>query len=180
MKISPADEGRWTEPFAPKSIITLGRVCNMLGEISKRKNDCEGAIKYYLRGLKHEPLGFNDNYLDLADISEIMNENEIHCIIMNFAKLVTQINEGNLLAEEDSDAVEVLTPQEWSDLETAIKTFNQRLAAIQVEPHFLKIINVLQEILDVYISDLDIALKGTQTQTDTVVEGAGEEQEEEE
>ena len=69
-------------------------------------------------------------------------------MVMNFAKLITQINEGNL-------PVEVLTAQEWSDLETAIKSFNQRPAAIQVEPYFLKIINVLQEILNVYISDLE-------------------------
>lgn len=32
----------------PKSIITVSRVCNMLGEISKRKNDYEAAISYYL------------------------------------------------------------------------------------------------------------------------------------
>lgn len=32
----------------PKSIITMSRVCNMLGEISKRKNDYEAAISYYL------------------------------------------------------------------------------------------------------------------------------------
>lgn len=33
------------------SIITFGRVCNMIGEISKRKNDYEAAIKFYLRGI---------------------------------------------------------------------------------------------------------------------------------
>jgi len=35
----------------PKSIITLGRVCNMIGEINKKKNDYEAAIKFYLRGI---------------------------------------------------------------------------------------------------------------------------------
>lgn len=33
------------------SIITFGRVCNMIGEISKRKNDYEASIKFYLRGI---------------------------------------------------------------------------------------------------------------------------------
>lgn len=33
------------------SIITFGRVCNMIGEISKKKNDYEASIKFYLRGI---------------------------------------------------------------------------------------------------------------------------------
>lgn len=73
----------------PKSIITVSRVCNMLGEISKRKNDYEAAISYYLQGLEKEPLGYIDNYLDLADISEMLNEQEVYTIIMTFAKFMT-------------------------------------------------------------------------------------------
>jgi tetratricopeptide (TPR) repeat protein len=33
------------------SIITFGRVCNMIGEISKKRSDYEASIKYYLRGI---------------------------------------------------------------------------------------------------------------------------------
>lgn len=36
---------------SPKSIVTFGRVCNMIGEINKKKNDYEAAIKFYLRGI---------------------------------------------------------------------------------------------------------------------------------
>lgn len=33
------------------TIITFGRVCNMIGEINKKKTDFEAAIKFYLRGI---------------------------------------------------------------------------------------------------------------------------------
>lgn len=67
----------------------MSRVCNMLGEISKRKNDYEAAIAYYVQGLEKEPLGYIDNYLDLADISDMLSEPEIYLIIMTFAKFMT-------------------------------------------------------------------------------------------
>lgn len=44
----------------------------MLGEIVKRRNDFESAIKYFLRGLRSEPLGNADNYMDMAEVCEIM------------------------------------------------------------------------------------------------------------
>ena len=54
-------------------MVTVGRVCNMLGEIAKRRNGDEGSsIRFYLKGITAEPLGYFDNYSDLADICEEM------------------------------------------------------------------------------------------------------------
>mgnify|MGYP003482190946 CR=1 FL=1 len=41
----------------------------MIGEISKKKNDYEAAIKFYLRGVSSDP-SYVDNYLDLAELCE--------------------------------------------------------------------------------------------------------------
>lgn len=48
----------------------------MLGELNKKKNDYEAAIKFYLRGLSQEP-SYLDNYVDLADICEMLSEKEM-------------------------------------------------------------------------------------------------------
>jgi hypothetical protein len=37
----------------------------MIGEINKKKNDYEAAIKYFLRGISSEPT-YLENYVDLA------------------------------------------------------------------------------------------------------------------
>jgi len=71
----------------------MGRVCNMIGEINKKKNDYEAAIKFYLRGITQEP-SYIDNYVDLADISELLNEAEIGKIFFSFAKVIALINDS--------------------------------------------------------------------------------------
>jgi len=38
-----------------------------------------------------------DNYVDLADISELLNETEISRLFFIFAKVISQINEGGLI-----------------------------------------------------------------------------------
>ncbi len=65
----------------------------MIGEINKKKNDYEAAIKFYLRGISQEP-SYIDNYVDLADISELLNETEISKIFFIFAKVIALINEN--------------------------------------------------------------------------------------
>ena len=45
----------------------------MIGEISKKKNDYEASIKFYLRGISQET-SYVDNYLDLAELCELLNE----------------------------------------------------------------------------------------------------------
>jgi hypothetical protein len=40
----------------------------MIAETSKRKNDIEGAIKFYLKGMAYEP-SYLENFLDLAHLS---------------------------------------------------------------------------------------------------------------
>lgn len=117
------------ENQAPDSIVTIGRVCNMLGEISKRKNDYEAATQYYLKGLSAEPLGYLDNYVDLADICEILDQHELYTVVMTFAKVLNQVNDGNLQMEIDSIEDEnsnfnqtkhlALTGQEWDQIQDA-------------------------------------------------------------
>lgn len=65
----------------------------MIGEINKKKNDYEASIMFYLRGISQEP-SYIDNYVDLADICELLNETEISKIFFIFAKVIAQINQG--------------------------------------------------------------------------------------
>jgi hypothetical protein len=82
--------------MVPESIITVGRVCNMLGEIAKRRDDLLTAMGHYLRGLESEPIGYSDNYIDLAELVQYLGQSEVHTIILTFAKVLNQINEGNI------------------------------------------------------------------------------------
>ena len=66
---------------APQSIVTIARVCNMLGEIAKRGNYVEEAINYYLKGIRSDPIGYFDNYGDLAEISESLGHPGLSLII---------------------------------------------------------------------------------------------------
>ena len=59
----------------------------MIGEINKKKNDYEAAIKFYLKGISLEP-SYIENYVDLADISELLNEIEISKVFFIFAKVI--------------------------------------------------------------------------------------------
>ena len=60
----------------------------MIGEINKKKNDYEAAIKYYLRGISQEP-SYIDNYIDLSDICELLNEMQLNRIFFLFAKVIS-------------------------------------------------------------------------------------------
>ena len=92
------------QSYQPKSIITFGRVCNMIGEINKKKNDYEAAIKFYLRGISQEP-SYIDNYIDLSDICELLNEFQLNKIFYIFAKIISQLNDGGGLVSEFNEAV---------------------------------------------------------------------------
>lgn len=59
----------------------------MIGEISKKKKDMEAAIKFYLRGISQEPT-FMENYMDLAELCETLNEGEISTIFYKFSKII--------------------------------------------------------------------------------------------
>ena len=70
----------------------------MIGEINKKKNDYEAAIKFYLRGISQEP-SYLDNYIDLSDISELLNEMEISRLFFLLAKIIAQINDAAMLQQ---------------------------------------------------------------------------------
>lgn len=116
------DQPNMPENQAPESIVTIGRVCNMLGEISKRRNDLEAAVGYFLKGLCAEPLGHLDNYQDLAAICELLHEQELCIIVLTFVKVLTQVNEGNLDMEGESmqDESQALSSLEWANFQDAI------------------------------------------------------------
>jgi hypothetical protein len=57
----------------PQSIITISRVCNMLGEVSKSSGSFEVALSYYLKGIHSDPLGNADNFYDLAELYESLD-----------------------------------------------------------------------------------------------------------
>ncbi len=76
----------------------------MIGEINKKKNDYEAAIKFYLRGISQEP-SYIDNYIDLSDICELLNEFQLNKIFYIFAKIISQLNDGGGLVSEFNEAV---------------------------------------------------------------------------
>jgi hypothetical protein len=47
------------------NIVSYARICNMIGETSKNKQDINEALRYYLRGINYEP-SYIENFLDLA------------------------------------------------------------------------------------------------------------------
>jgi hypothetical protein len=65
----------------------------MIGEINKKKNDYEASIKFYLKGISLDP-SYIDNYVDLSDICELLNEFAISRVFFLFAKLIAQLNDG--------------------------------------------------------------------------------------
>jgi hypothetical protein len=40
----------------------------MLGEVSKSSGSLEAAVSYYLKGIQSDPLGNADNFYDLAEL----------------------------------------------------------------------------------------------------------------
>eukprot|EP00347_Sterkiella_histriomuscorum_P022730 403337377 len=151
----------------PKSIITIGRVCNMIGEINKKKNDYEAAIKFYLRGISQEP-SYLDNYVDLADISELLNEIEISRLFFIFAKIIAQINEGGLqqrilqsglgtsgLNSQTQIEELILDRKDWQMLQENVQSLRMRISQKRIGSHFLRAVNVLQRLIEKYIHEVD-------------------------
>ena len=73
-----------------QSHVSYGRICNMIGETNKNKQDFEAAIKYYLKGITYEP-GNNENFIDLAKLCSQLGEMELSNIVLIFGKAVQQI-----------------------------------------------------------------------------------------
>lgn len=141
------------QQYQPRSIITFGRVCNMIGEINKKKNDYEAAIKFYLRGISQEP-SYIDNYIDLADICELLNEFQLNKIFFIFAKIISQLNEGGIIPEfneASNDGDGVITREEWEVLAEAIEELKQRIAQKKIGSHLLRAVNVLQRLIEKYL-----------------------------
>jgi hypothetical protein len=80
-------------PQQDKTIVTYGRICNMIAETSKELVGVEIAIKYYLKGIAFEPL-FLDNLIDLAAVCFQGGEQGLGGLLMLLAKI---------LQEEDND-----------------------------------------------------------------------------
>lgn len=53
--------------FNEKTIVSYGRICNMLGETSKELGTSENTIKFYLKGIAYEP-NFIENFIDFAQL----------------------------------------------------------------------------------------------------------------
>ena len=81
----------------------------MLGEVYKRQDNIPQAICHYLKGLQAEPLGNMENYYDLAELYQSLNINPMYLIIILYAKILTAINEGNLLPQDHQDTERLLT-----------------------------------------------------------------------
>ena len=77
------------QPPSIGSTLTQGRICNMIAETSKRKNDIEGAIKFYLKGMAYEP-SYLENFLDLAHLSQV-NEPQLCNILLILVKIIQQV-----------------------------------------------------------------------------------------
>ena len=70
-----------------QSHVSYGRICNMIGETNKNKQDFEAAIKFYLKGISYEP-GNIENFIDLAKICSQLGEMELSNIVLIFGKAV--------------------------------------------------------------------------------------------
>lgn len=58
----------------------------MIAETSKRKQDVEGAIKFYLKGMAYEP-SYLENFLDLAYLSQA-SEPQLCNLILILVKII--------------------------------------------------------------------------------------------
>ena len=74
-------------PGYVQNIVSYGRICNMIGETNKNKQDHETAIKYYLKGIAYEPSS-NENFIDLALVCSQLGETELSNIVLIFGKAV--------------------------------------------------------------------------------------------
>ena len=70
-----------------KSIVTYGRICNMIAETSKEIATIDVVIKYYLKGIAFEPM-FLDNIIDLSNICLQQNEKSLSKLLVFLAKIL--------------------------------------------------------------------------------------------
>lgn len=85
-----------------QNTVTYGRICYMIAETCKSKNDKEQAFKYYLKGIESEPT-FNENYVDLSMVCRDFGEVEISNVIIIFGKAVQQIKQMGRILDFDDD-----------------------------------------------------------------------------
>ena len=95
-----------------KSIISKGRILNLLGEIEKKKNS-KASISYYIDGIKEDHT-FIDNYIDLVETIRKLRINELATIIEHIAKVICN--------EEDK-----LNIKEIETLKQCVATLNSNL-----------------------------------------------------
>lgn len=82
-----------------KSIITKGRVCNLLGETYKQWKLIIKSAEQYMEGIKEEHI-FIDNYIDLADILRMQKLDEL-AIISEYMGKICATEENKLSYEEE-------------------------------------------------------------------------------
>ena len=70
-----------------KTIVTYGRICNMIAETSKEISTYDVAIKYYLKGIAFEPM-FLDNIIDLSNICLQQGEKSLGKLLVFLAKIL--------------------------------------------------------------------------------------------
>lgn len=157
----------------------------MIGEINKKKNDYEAAIKYYLRGISSEPSNI-ENYLDLADICDLLNETHLSRIFFLFAKVISQLNENAALqavvddespfnAQALGELANILEDDEWQELEESIAGLKQRITQRRISSHFLRAINVLQRLIEKYLTEVQNAQGNQNNSTNIInIDGGGE------
>ena len=110
----------------------------MIGEINKKKNDYEAAIRFYLRGISQEP-SYIDNYVDLGDICELLNETDIGKIFFSFAKVIAVVN----AREQGSEEERIIEQKEWDELNQAVSSLRFKIQGKKIGTHFLRAVNVL-------------------------------------
>ena len=83
--------------ISDKTIVTYGRICNMIAETSKELLSLENAVKFYLKGIAYEP-GFLDNFIDFAQLCFSVGEHALGNLLLVLAKTLqaTKDNQSSL------------------------------------------------------------------------------------
>ena len=87
-----------------QNTVTYGRICYMIGETCKSKDDFDQAFKYYLKGIESEPT-FNENYVDLSMLCRDIGEIEISNVIIIFGKAIQQVKQMDKILDSEEDAL---------------------------------------------------------------------------
>lgn len=69
------------------NIVSYARICNMIGETNKNKEDISEATKYYMRGIVFDP-SYIENFLDLAQMISNHGEIELSNILVIIARTI--------------------------------------------------------------------------------------------